>query len=367
MSFRITLTQLLTERKIPGKDHLSNCGEILAGGGRLGWEDTAQVIRLLMESTDCEEDRLHFLRLFHPKVATGEMLAAAAGVLQHHASQVPFEAEVLFDSCGTGGDRLGLFNISTLAGLVVASAGVPVVKHGNRAITSHCGSADLLEGLEIAIELTPEQAAESLEKHSFAFLFAPSYHQATRNIQPLRKKLSAEGIPTLFNLLGPLSNPARPSHQLVGVFHPDFLEPMAEALALLGLHKAWVVCGEAGEESWMDEISACGATQIASLGADGSIARANFSRSILPIPKIEIGDLLGGEIQDNLAIAQSILSGDETPPAWAVCLNAGAAFELLDLVDSLAEGVEKARDLLQSGKVRDTVDGLREFGKGLSG
>jgi anthranilate phosphoribosyltransferase len=286
------------------------------------------------------------------------MLAGAAGVLREVAPRIPYEGPT-FDCVGTGGDRLGLFNLSTLAGLIVAAAGVPVAKHGNRAITSSCGSADILDKLGIPIALMPEQVAESLEANHFAFLFAPFYHRATRNVQPLRKKLSAQGIPTLFNLLGPLSNPACPSRMLIGVYHPRFAEAMAQAMQRLGCRRAWVVSGYAGEAKWMDEVSLCGPTRIVSFDETEGIETREIHPRDFGLETVPLDALLGGDCARNLALANDILDGKSSPLCDAVCLNAAVGLFLTDAAESVADGIRGAKDLLASGKVRQQVDRLR--------
>jgi anthranilate phosphoribosyltransferase len=309
----------------------------------------AQAMRLLVAGSPLERVRLDFLRKLSPECANGEMLAAAAGVLRALAPRIPFAADVVFDCCGTGGDRLGLFNVSTLAGLTVAAAGVAVAKHGNRAITSGCGSADLLEALGVPIDATPEQAAESLRKHCIAFLFAPLYHKATRNVQPLRLQLKKEGIATFFNLIGPLSNPLSPNRQLVGVFHPRFLRSMAEALQLLGCEHGWVVCGQTGDGRWMDEISPCGPTQVCEITA-GRIEESVLSLEDLGFEPVSLEELKGGDIEANARIAREVLAGSPSAQAEAVCLNAGVGLYLAGKAVSVIDGVAAARELIQSGQ-----------------
>jgi anthranilate phosphoribosyltransferase len=321
-----------------------------------------QAMRLLVTGTPSEIDRLTFLRTLHPNKANGEMLGTAAAVLRmlavrvpcphsggtHSIASSPFSGQELFDCCGTGGDRLGLFNISTLAGVVIAAAGIKVAKHGNRAITSQCGSADLLEKLGVSIEQSPEKAAHSLEHLGITFLFAPRYHQATRNVQPLRLKLRQEGHATFFNLLGPLSNPLKPTCQLVGVYHPTFLLPVAQALHWLGCRSAWVVCGDAGDGNWIDEVSPLGATQVVELKA-GLLTQKTFQIAEVGFAPLVIDALKGQDAAYNATLAREILAGRSSPCSEAVCLNAGIGLYLNGKVDTVKEGIEQARELLRSG------------------
>jgi anthranilate phosphoribosyltransferase len=359
MSFRERLQELLSKQRLPPAEYITSYRRLLDLNGYLSWEDTVQAMRLLMAGTTRESEALLFLRSFRPEIATGPMLAAAAGVLQEVAPRIPHHEENVFDCVGTGGDRLGLFNLSTLAGLVVATAGVPVAKHGNRAITSQSGSADLLEKLGIPIENSPQEVAEALKKNRrFAFLFAPLYHKATKNVQPLRKKLSEEGVPTLFNLLGPLSNPARPTHMVVGAYRPEFLRPMVEALQLLGVHRAWVVCGSAGESGWMDEVSLCGPTKVVELLEGGDSEEFQIDPEAFGLEGVPLESLKGGTSEHNLDLAKRVLSGEDSALTNAVCANAAVGLYLTGKAASVIVGCGMARELLSSGKVEKRVGKL---------
>lgn len=354
MSLIANVRQLLNEEPVPPPAYLHELRDKVCEGAPLAWDEMAQSVRLLLDGVAPEEDRLLYLETLHPDVATGEMLAAAAAVLRELAPRIPFESDLVFDCCGTGGDRLGLFNVSTLAGIVIAAAGVPVAKHGNRAITSGCGSADLLEALGVPIELTPDQAAKSLEEIGIAFLFAPFYHQATRNVQPLRKQLSARGIPTLFNLLGPLSNPALPSHQLVGVFSPRYQRAVAEALHLLGIERGWVVCGKAEGERWMDEFSPIGDTEVYRVEGE-RIIHDRVAAFGAHSGATSLAAFVGGDAAHNAGLARSVLAGEASPFADAVCLNAGAGLCVSGKVPDVSLGVEMSEDLIKSGKAADLL------------
>jgi len=358
MSFMAEVRRLLEEQRVPPAGYINSYRRLLRLNGKLSWHDTAQAIRLLIDSTSPERDRLAFLRSLRPEVADGEMLAGAAGVLLTVAPRIPHREDLLFDCVGTGGDRLGLFNLSTLSSLVVASAGIPVAKHGNRAITSRCGSADLLEALGVPIELGPEEVAGSLEKNRYAFLFAPRYHSATRNVQPLRKKLSAKGVPTLFNLLGPLSNPARPTHMLVGAYHPRFALPMAQALERLGCQKAWVVSGSTGRGEWMDEVSLCGPTRVVEFDRAAGLREFELSPADFGIETVSAEALKGGDRAVNLAVAKGVLEGDDSAYAEAVRLNSAVGLHLCELVPDIPSGLKRSQELLQSGQVSQLVKRL---------
>ena len=357
-SLRERLRPLLSEESVPPPEVLSALTRLLRLNRRLSGRDTVQAVRLLVAGTAPESMRLAFLREFSPALANGEMLAAAAAVLRELAPRIPYHAGLIFDCCGTGGDRLGLANISTLAGIVVAAAGIPVAKHGNRAITSGCGSADLIEALGIPIEQGPVEAARCLEEVGIAFLFAPLYHEATRNVQPLRLKLREEGIPTLFNLLGPLSNPLSPSVQLVGVYHPRFLHPMAHALALLDCERGCVVCGEAEEGSWMDELSLCGPTHVVEL-YEGRTSEKTLRPEEAGFTPVPLEELKGGDVAYNTKLAQEVLEGIPSARLEAVCLNAGAGIHLAGKAETIGAGAGLAREIIRSGKAMELMEKWR--------
>jgi len=222
---------------------------------------------LIAEEVDPAAKR-EFLLALAAKGETAEEVAAFATVFRSVSKEANFgqlSAEGI-DVCGTGGDGTGMFNVSTVVSMVLAAAGTPVFKHGNRSITSKCGSADLLEELGFDLEASPELQKESMEKLRFVFLFAPAYHPAFKAIMPIRKALGAEGKRTIFNILGPLINPARPAMQLLGVYHPRWVEPLAEALAKLGLRRGLVVSSKITEEQFADELSCAGDNQVAAFG-----------------------------------------------------------------------------------------------------
>lgn len=354
MSFLDDVHSLIHDQQNPQPEFMANYRRLVQLNGSLGWRDMVQAVRLLILGAPVESERLAFLRELSPDRATGEMLAAAAAVLRDLAPDVPTTVEPLFDCCGTGGDKLGHFNISTLSGLTLGAMGVPIAKHGNRAITSHCGSADILEELGVPVDLSPAEAGRAIDEEGFAFLFAPQYHSATRNVQPLRKKLSEEGRPTLFNLLGPLSNPAMPTHQLVGVFHPDHLVKMAEALSLLDCSVAWVVSGEAGEGKWMDEISPSGPTRVIEL-REGILSQREFHPEEVGMDPVPIESLVGGGRSENRKIAESLMAGEPSPCLDAVALSSGVSLALVGKAESPVEGFTAARDFLQSGGLRPYV------------
>jgi anthranilate phosphoribosyltransferase len=299
-----------------------------------------------------------YLRALRAKGETATEIAAFARALLARAVDPGIAPEnvpgPMLDVCGTGGDKLDLFNISTTAMFVLAASGVCVVKHGNRAITSKCGGADVLEELGVRIDLPPDALRRTAETHGLGFLFAPAYHPAFKAIVPVRKALAAEGIPTVFNLLGPLLNPARPGHQLVGIFSPALLPKYGDALAALGRIRAWVVHG-----SGMDELSLAGPTEVREVAA-GVVREFTVDPRALDLPMCEVGDLRGGDRATNAAIVTAILDGTERGPKRdIVLLNAAAGFVITGLVGDLAAGLDLAREQIASGRALAKLRAMR--------
>jgi anthranilate phosphoribosyltransferase len=275
------------------------------------------------------------------KGAGSEELAGFAGTMREFA--VPFPhglAGPFIDTCGTGGDASGTFNVSTAAAFVAVGAGLPVVKHGNRSVTSRCGSADVLTALGARLEISPESMASVLRSTGIAFLYAPLYHPAMKRVAGIRQEL---GIRTVFNLLGPLTNPAGARIQLLGVFSPDVITTMAGVLLLLGAERAMVVHG-----GGLDEITTTGPTLVAEI-AEGGIREYTVEPGDFGIPLSNIADLLGGDASENARILREVLSGERGAPRDAVLLNAGAAIYLGDLARSMAGGIALAEESIESG------------------
>jgi len=281
----------------------------------------------------------------------------AGGVRALRSAMVPVSAtrpDELVDTCGTGGGTLTTFNISTAAALLTAAAGVRVAKHGNRSFTSRCGSADVLESLGVRLDLTPEQEADVLERAGIVFMFAPLHHPAMRHVGPIRRELA---MPTVMNILGPLSNPAGARRQVVGVSDPEMLELIAGALRVLGHVRALVVHGEPG----MDELSPLGATEIVELDGDG-LSRWRFE------PAQELGwsdgkgsDLSGATPEENARKVEAVLRGNLGGAArGAVTLNAAAALYVGGAVASLADGVARAEAVLDAGEGWTRLEALRD-------
>lgn len=287
-----------------------------------------------------------------------EEIAAAARVLREASLKVPHRLPPdlpLVDTCGTGGDHQGTFNVSTAAAFVVAAAGVKVAKHGNRSVSSKCGSADVLEALNIKVDMPPEMAAECLETYGLCFLFAPLYHPALKKVAPVRRAL---GIRTIFNLLGPLLNPAGANVQVLGVADFRLTEKMAFALDALGSRRALVVFGEGG----YDELVVTGSTKVSEL-REGRITTYYVDPQDVGLELCEDPEeLKGGDAQENARIIREILMGrDEGPRRDMVALNAGAAIYAAEAVIDLKAGVKKALEILASGKAMDKLEELVAF------
>jgi anthranilate phosphoribosyltransferase len=296
-----------------------------------------------------------FLAALAQKGETPAEIAAFARALRDKAHPLTLHpatrAGEILDIVGTGGDRLGTINISTTAALICAAAGVTVAKHGNRAITSQAGSADVLEALGIRTDLTPDEAAEVLRERGFAFLFAPNYHPAFQHIGPARKLCAALGQRTVFNLLGPLLNPARPSAMLMGVPRPELCEPLAMVLQSLGVRRAMVVCGQVGEAGHLDELSTLGANTIAEFYQERGFTVSTTQPEQFPLQPAGLADLVGGDKFANAAIVRRILSGAEQGPKRdAVLLNAAAALFVAGKTKSQAEGWDLAGETIDSGR-----------------
>ena len=322
---------------------------------------TAEGIRRACESLLDEgapvEARAEFLSRLHKRGETPEEVAGFVGTLLDRAQPVPFSGEGCLDVCGTGGDRAGLFNVSTAVMLVAAACGVRVVKHGNRGITSKAGGADVLEALGVRIDLPPESAAAALDSAGCCFLFAPHYHPAFQAIAPVRKFLAERGETSIFNMLGPLLNPARPSFQLAGVFDRRLLAVYAKVFALLGRRRAWAVHGT-GPVS-LDEISPRDITEV-SEWEEGTAREFLIRPHELGIGPIHAEDLAGGTAAFNAGIISDVLAGNLRNGARTIVqLNAGAALVVAGAAPNLAAGMKRAGESIDSGAARDVLARLR--------
>ena len=289
--------------------------------------------------------------------ATSE-IAGAASAMRRRVVAIPHQIEAVVDTCGTGGDGKGTFNISTAAALVAAGAGVPIAKHGNRSVSSKSGSADVLAALGVGIETVPEAAGRALHEVGIAFLFAPRLHPAMKEVMPVRKAL---GVRTLFNVLGPLTNPAGARRQVMGVYSADLVEPIARVQRELGAVHAMVVHGSDG----LDELTTTGPSRVAEVRSEpesGDFVRLyEVTPEELGLDRAQPEDLAGGTPEENAQALARVLDGESGPLADVTALNAGAAIFVGGRAASLVEGVEYARRALEDGSARRTLDALRGF------
>ncbi len=268
----------------------------------------------------------------------------------------------VLDVCGTGGDKLDLFNISTATIFVLAAAGVKVVKHGNRGITSKSGGADVLEALGIRIDMAPEEFAECVKQVGVGFLFAPMYHPAFKAVVPVRKRLAERGQRTIFNILGPLLNPVRPDYQVIGVFDENLAPVFADILTRLGRKQAWAVHGKTAAGAGMDEMSVCGATEIWKT-CGGEKSSQTIEPSDLGLATSEVGDLKGGDATENAELLRGILAGELSGAKRdMVLLNAAAGLVVTCKAPDLSEGLALAAEQVDSGAAMTVLEKWRDFG-----
>ena len=258
----------------------------------------------------------------------------------------------MFDTCGTGGDGAHTFNVSTAAALIVAGSGVRVAKHGNRAASSKCGSADVFEALGIGLDGPPDRVIRSLDQAKLAFFFAQAWHPSMRHAAPTRREL---GVRTAFNLLGPLTNPAKPARQLIGVSRPEHTELLARALGQLGSERAWVVYGAGG----LDEISTLGHTKVSELHR-GTVNTFYVHPADAGLPVASVGDLRGGTAAENATMIEDIVGGGQGPRRDIALLNAGASLLIAGVASSLRDGVDRAAQTIADGGARRVLAQLRE-------
>jgi anthranilate phosphoribosyltransferase len=286
------------------------------------------------------------------KGETVEEIAGGAASMRRHAVFIDTGGLPVVDTCGTGGDACDTFNVSTTAALIVAGAGVPVAKHGNRAISSKCGSADLLAELGVNIEVPPETVEDCVREAGLGFLFAPKLHPAMKHAMGPRREL---GVRTIFNMLGPLTNPAGAKGQILGVFAPELTEPFANVLLRLGSRRAFIVHGHDG----MDEMTTTTTTRVSEL-RDGKVRTYDFDPLELIGDYASPGDLGGGDAAANAETTRRVLSGEEGPCRDIACLNAAAAIVAGGKAEDLRAGWSMARDAIDSGKARSALDRLIE-------
>jgi anthranilate phosphoribosyltransferase len=328
---------------------LTRAIDAVASRRDLSSQEASEVLAEIMHGEVSETQIAGFLIALRTKGETVDELAGLAHTMRELATHVVTEGVDLLDTAGTGGGRR-TFNVSTTAALVAAGAGCAVAKHGNRSATSSSGSADLLEALGARIDLGPEGVARCIEEAGFGFMFAPAHHQATRFVVPVRRELA---VRTIFNLLGPLTNPAGATRQLIGVADAGFLETIAGALARLGVRRALVVSGEDG----LDEVSTSAATHVVEVN-EGELIRYTLTPQDAGIELADPSDpLLGGGLpSQNAEVTHAVFAGEQGAHADLVLINAGAAIYAAGVAESIAEGVEAAREAIGSGSAASALE-----------
>jgi len=321
----------------------------------LSADEMRDVMRLIMSGKATDAQIGGFLIALRCKGETIDEIAAAAEVMRELASKVTITGEHVIDTCGTGGDGANTFNISTTCAFVVAAAGGQVAKHGNRSVSSSCGSADVLEAAGVNLNLTAEQVTRCINEIGVGFLFAPMHHGAMKHTINVRKEM---GVRTLFNLLGPLSNPAAAPNQLIGVFAKEWVEPLAQVLKKLGSHHVLVVNADDG----LDEISIAAATTIAEL-KDGEVNTYTITPEQFGFKRANLNDLSVDGTADSFVMVKSVLDNQPGAARDIVQLNAGAAIYAANITDSLAAGIEKAGQVIASGAARAKLDALIAYSK----
>ena len=327
-------------------------------GNNLTREEMTQVMHCVMSGDATPAQVAGLLVALRMKGEVVEELTAAASVMRELSTKVQVANENLVDTCGTGGDAKGTFNVSTTAAFVVAAAGVRVAKHGNRSVSSKSGSADLLEAAGVNLQLNAEQVASCIEQVGIGFLFAPAHHSAMKHAIGPRKEL---GTRTMFNLLGPLTNPANTLHQVLGVFSTQWVEPLAKVLQSLGSKHVLVVHAEDG----LDEISIASDTQIAEL-KDGEVTCYSISPQQFGIEKGSLKDIVAGDVSESLNIVNSVFDNHAGVALDIVKLNAGAAIYASDKTASLEEGVVLAAEVIAEGAAKNKFQDYIELTKSMS-
>lgn len=319
----------------------------LARKENLSYDMTKEVMNEIMSGEATPVQMSAYLTAMSLKGETIEEITASAAGMREHCTRLLHDMDVL-EIVGTGGDGSNSFNISTTASLVISAAGVPVAKHGNRAASSKCGAADCLEALGVKITVSPEKSSEILQRIGICFLFAQNYHISMKYVAPVRKELS---IRTIFNILGPLANPAGANMEVMGVYDEAIVEPLAQVLSNLGVKNGMVVYGQ----DKLDEISMSAPTTVCEI-KDGKLQSYVITPEQFGLQRCRKEDLVGGTPQENAAITLAILNGEKGPRRDAVVLNAAAALYVAGKCDSMAEGVALAQETIDSGKAKAQLD-----------
>ncbi len=322
----------------------------LVNGEDLTFEESYFTMRQIMSGEADQAQIAGFLVGLRMKGETPHEIAGCAKAMIEKAVKIDFNDENLIDTCGTGGDEVGTFNISTASAIVASACGAKVAKHGNRAVSSKCGSADVLKELGVNIELSPQEAKKCLEEIGIAFIYAPLYHTAMKYAGPVRQAL---GIRTVFNILGPLTNPAQAKRQIIGVFSESLTEKIALVLKELGTKHALVVHGAGG----IDEISISGHTKVSEL-KNGKVKTYEINPEDFGFKKWDLNLVLGADAKTNAEIIKKIFDGEKGPQRDIVLLNSGAAIYVSGLADSIQDGIKMAREAIDSGKAKKKLEEL---------
>ena len=339
--------------------------ERLRSGIDLNSGDVKYAMSLLLSDATDDDTKAEFLVALHRKGESVEEIVAFVEQMIDRAIDPLIDPKALsgpmLDVCGTGGDGLDLFNVSTTIMFVLAAGGVAMVKHGNRSVTSRCGSADVLEALGVQIALPPARLKECAERNGLCFIFAREYHPAFRAIAAMRKRLARENIRTVFNLLGPLLNPARPARQLIGVFSPRLTNVFADVLRRLGRERAWIVYGVTDTGEGMDDISISGVTTFAELSR-GRVSSGLIDPRWLNIPSGPLDELRGGDAKENAGYLEGILSGKiQGAKRDLTLVNAAGGFVVAGLCRDMNEGIGRAREAIDSGRALEKLRVLQQF------
>ena len=337
--------------------------EKIRGGNDLSGFDVQEAVAFLLSDSTEAKTKADFLTALHEKGESASEIANFVRVLLERA--IPLEIDgagrPIIDVCGTGGDGVDLFNVSTAITFILAAGGATVVKHGNRRVTSRSGSADVLEALGIAIDLEPGDLRECIKRLGCGFVYARTYHTAFRAMAEMRLRLARKHQRTIFNLLGPLLNPARPKRQLIGVFAPHLTRLFAEVLRQLDCERAWIVSGTAVDALALDDVSTIGPTSIAELDS-GKISSAVLDTRWLGIPQAALPELIGGDARTNAETITQILAGTETGPKRdLVVVNAAAGFVVAGLASEMNAGIAMAREEIESGRALEKLKALQNY------
>ncbi len=346
--------------------NLSELTALLKGKPSLSKAEINASITCLVNPRIEESHKIEFLEAMSQKGVTEEEFSNFVRDLRNRAIDPGLEefADHAIDLCGTGGDKAGSFNVSTFVSFILASSGVPVIKHGNRSISSKCGSADLIEAVGIPLAPNAKVLKKGIEELNYAFLFAPQYHPAFKEIAPIRKSLAQRGVLTFFNVMGPMINPARPAYQLVGTYDSTYLSSMARALEDNGVKAGLIAHSRINRDGIgsVDELTACGENMVKGFGHVKTEGVENWPPSKWGEDSYPIGHLRGGDLRENLRIMKSILNGDSHPGLTAtILINAATAFKICEKVKTLQEGMALAESIIKEGKLKDWLTRASSF------